>query len=216
MKDNDDGGILSADQVAQLQERYPTPKTPAERREAARLRKQAQRTRDKEKTETKAAMSQAETVEQFWAESLKLADPVKLTEWKARHEYVEALLGDIRTVLEGRSPDEEFLNDVNDEIRSDIKQHGVAGVTVPLLIGKFWQDDPELLAKLTSGDTPSAVFAKFGFLLAIDDYSLHKWEQFLSAQATETATAQPNSNGFTNKIPTALNRRRSIGESNVI
>jgi hypothetical protein len=86
MKENDDGGILSAEQVAALQEKYPTPKTPAERREAARLRKRAQRTRDKEKAETKAAMSQAETVQQFWAESLKLVESEKFAMWQVREE----------------------------------------------------------------------------------------------------------------------------------
>ena len=39
--------ILSPEKVTALQEKYPTPKTPAERSEAARQRKRDQRARDK-------------------------------------------------------------------------------------------------------------------------------------------------------------------------
>jgi hypothetical protein len=180
MKENDDGGILSAEQVAALREKYSTPKTPAERREAARQRQRDKRARDKAEKETQVAMSQAETIEQFWSEARKTLDSTTLSEYQSRQTYVEALLGDIRTCLEGREPDIEFVSDVEEEIRDDIKEHGVTGVTVPLLIGKFWQD-PALLAQLTNGDNPSAIFAKFGFLLAVDDYTLHKWDQFISA-----------------------------------
>lgn len=124
-----EGGILSAEQLMALREKYPTPKTPEERREAARLRKQAQRTRDKEKAEIKAAMSQAETIQQFWAESVKTADPEKLAGWKARQEVVETLMGDLCTVMDGRSPDEEFPEDVDKQTRADIAAHGEVAVT---------------------------------------------------------------------------------------
>jgi len=80
MLENDDGGILSTEQVAELREKYPTPKTPAECKEAARQRKRDQRARDKAEKETQAAMSQAESIEEFWAESLKLADSEKVSE----------------------------------------------------------------------------------------------------------------------------------------
>jgi hypothetical protein len=182
--------ILSSEQVTALQEKYPTPKTAEQKREEARQRKREQRARDKATKETRTAMSQAEDIQQFWAESLKTADQGKLAEWQTRQEYVEALLGDIRTVLEGRAADAEFITDVADEIRANIKEHGITGVTPILLIGQFWKH-PELLAKLTSGDSPSAIFATLGFLLAVDDYSLHKWEQFLSLRAVQTAIPQP-------------------------
>src|SRR6266852_2463162 len=96
-------------------------------------------------------LNATEMVQEFWAASITKADPVKLAELKARQEYVVAILGDVRTVLEGHSPDAEFIEDVDEEIRNDIKEHGVAGVTVPLLIGKYWQE-PETLAKLCGGD----------------------------------------------------------------
>lgn len=146
--------------------------TAAEAREKERLRGIARRADAK----VRESMSEAETIEQFWAESRKLLDAAKLAEWQARQEYVEALLGDIRTVLEGRSPDEEFVEDVDDEIQEGIKIHGVAGITVPLQIGQFWKD-PALLPQLTSGDTPSTIFARFGILTAVSDYTQHRWEQ---------------------------------------
>jgi hypothetical protein len=181
-------GILTAEQILALQ--TPQQIEAAEAREKERLRGIARRAEKK----VLDSMSKAETIQEFWAESRKLVDAAKLAEWQARHEYVEALLGDIRTVLEGREPDAEFITDVDDEIRADIKEHGVTGVTVPLLIGPFWRD-PELLAKLTSSDdSPSAVFAQFGFLLAVDDYTLHKWEAVI---ATHRKQPQPANMGVT-------------------
>jgi hypothetical protein len=169
-------GILTDEQVAALQ--TPQQIEAAEARERERQRG-IQRRAD---AKIRESMSAATTIQEFWAESRKLLDAGKIAEWQARQDYVEALLGDIRTVLEGRSPDEEFASDVDEEIRADIKEHGVAGITVPLLIGKFWQNDPKLLERLTHGDSPSAVFAKFGFLLAVDDYSQHKWDEFMAAR----------------------------------
>jgi len=180
VRENDDGGILSVERVAQLQERYPTPKTPEERREAARLRKQAQRTRDKEKVEIKAAISQAETIQEFWAESLKTADPAKLAEWKARQEQVEAQLGAMRDVIEGRAFDDEFIEDVDRDMRDVLREYGECGATPVLLLEKFWQD-PETLAQLTKDENATAIFAKFGILMALPDIRVHQWEQFITA-----------------------------------
>jgi hypothetical protein len=164
-------GILSAEQVAALQ--TPAQLEAAEARERERLRG-IQRRAD---AKVREAMSQAPDIQSFWLESRKTLTAQQIFEWQTRQDYVEALLHDIRTVIDGSAPDEEFAGDVDEEIRADIAQHGVAGVTVPLLIGTFWQQ-PQLVERLTTGDSPSAVFAKFGFLLAVDDYSQHKWDEF--------------------------------------
>jgi hypothetical protein len=165
-----------------------TPEQAAARKAADAKRKRDERARKKTEAATQATQDQlarAETLEQFWAASITKADPAQLAEWRARQEYVEAVLGDIRTVLEGRTPDFEFIEDVDEEVRADIKEHGIAGVTAPLLIGRFWKE-PETLGKLTSGaDTPSTIFAKFGILTAVDDYSLHRWDSFVAAYRRE-------------------------------
>jgi hypothetical protein len=168
-------GILTAEQVLALQ--TPAQKTTADQREQERLRGIGRRTNAK----VRESMAQAETIQEFWAECRKLADPQKLVEWQTRQEYVEALLGDLYTVLEGRPPDREFIQDVDDELKSDIAEFGEAGITPILLIGKFWQN-PDLLAQLTSGDTPSAIFAKFGFLVSLPDLKIHQWNEFMAAQ----------------------------------
>lgn len=167
-------GILTAEQVLALQ--TPAQKTTAEEREQERLRGIARRADAK----VRESMSQAETIQEFWVESRKLADATKLTEWQTRQEYVEALLGDLRTALEGRSPDPEFIQDVDDELKSNIAEFGEAGITPILLIGKFWKN-PDLLAQLTSGDTPSAIFARVGVLVALPDLKIHQWNEFMDA-----------------------------------
>jgi hypothetical protein len=168
-------GILSNEQVASLQ--TPQQIEVAEARERERLRGVERR----KEAKVLESMSQAETIQEFWMESRKLADPQKLVEWQTRQEYVEALLGDLYTVLDGRSPDEEFIQDVDDALKADIAEFGEAGITPILLIGKFWQN-PDLLAQLTSGDTPSAIFAKFGFLVSLPDLKIHQWNEFMAAQ----------------------------------
>lgn len=166
--------ILTPEQVLGLQR--PDQIRSAEERAKDAERKRAERARAKIRAET----AKSESIEAFWQESRKSLDPDKLVEYQARHDYVEALLGDIRTVLENQQPDTEFIADVENEIREDIAQFGVAHVTVPLLIGEFWKN-PEQLARLTNGDTPSAIFAKFGLLIAIDDFTFFtKWTPFLS------------------------------------
>lgn len=134
---------------------------------------------------TTMEIAAVETLQDFWAVSLKGLDEKKLAEWSMREEYVLNLISDIKTVMEGRSPDDEFEADVIDEIKDDVKQYGIAGITVPALIGNFWRN-PELLNRLTSGDSPSAVFAKFGILLAVDDHTLHRWEQFVQGKKTNS------------------------------
>jgi hypothetical protein len=133
------------------------------------------------------SMSQAETIQEFWMESRKLADSTLLSKWQTRQDYVEALLGDLYTVLDGRSPDREFIQDVDDELKSDLAEFGEAGVTPILLIGNFWKE-PDLLVQLTSGDTPSAIFAKFGFLVSLLDLKIHQ-NEFMDAQIATPVNA---------------------------
>jgi hypothetical protein len=201
-------GILSSDQVLALQ--TPAQKTTAEQREQERQRGIARRADAK----VRESMSKAETIQEFWAESRKLADPQKLAEWQTRQDYVEALLGDLRTVLEGRAPDPEFIQDVDDELRADIAEFGEAGVTPILLIGKFWQK-PNLLAQLTSGETPSAIFARFGVLVALPDLKVQQWAEFIAAQQpTQLREAQPG-NGYTTLqcACNAITGRESVPQS---
>lgn len=167
--------ILNDDQVAALQ--TPQQIETAEARERERLRGIQRRAEKKVLDST-----QAETIQEFWMESRKLVDATLLSKWQTRQDYVETLLNDLYTVLEGRSPDQEFIRDVDDELKADIAEFGEAGVTPILLIGKFWQE-PDLLAQLTSGDTPSAIFAKFGFLVSLPDLKIHQWNEFMNAQA---------------------------------
>jgi hypothetical protein len=175
-------GILSSEQVAALQ--TPQQIEAAEARERERLRGIARRADAK----VRESMSQAETIQEFWMESRKLADPTMLSKWQTRQEYVEALLGDLHTVLEGRSPDQEFIQDVDDELKADIAEFGEAGITPILLIGKFWQD-PNLLAQLTKDDSPSSLFAKFGVLVALPDLKIHQWNEFMDAQIAASVNA---------------------------
>jgi hypothetical protein len=96
-------GILTAEQVLALQ--TPAQKTTAEQREQERLRGIERRADAK----VRESMSKAETIQEFFAESLKLADPEKLEAWRARQEDVEAQLGAMRDCMEARAYDEEFI-----------------------------------------------------------------------------------------------------------
>jgi hypothetical protein len=133
----------------------------------------------REKAEIKAAISQAETIQQFWAESLKVADPEKLTVWKARQEEVEGQLGAMR--LEGRAYDDQFIDDVDRDTNDMLREFGEAAATPVLLVGKFWQD-PELLGQLTKNENATAIFAKFGILVALPDMRVHQWTEFVRSR----------------------------------
>jgi len=133
--------------------------------------------------------------EEFWAASRKSADAGQLKQWEERQDFVLSLIGDINAVRTGEVPDEYFEADVVEEIADDVKEFGVCGITVPLLIGNYWMQ-PQLLAKLTNGDSPSHIFAKYGFITTIDDWTLHKWEEHLASQKALTNLVQPAGNGY--------------------
>lgn len=191
--------ILTPEQITAIQNKG---LTPAQQDAAERRKKDADRKRlERQSAKIIEQMSALEDIHQFWAESRKLADPQKLVEWQARQEYVKALLVDLHTVLEDRSPDPKFIRDVDDELKADIAEFGQTGVTPILIIGKFWQES-NLLAQLTSGDSPNAIFAKFGILVALPDLKIHQWNEFVAAE--QPAKAQPG-NGFTTLQCTSCN-----------
>jgi hypothetical protein len=200
-------GILSAEQVLALQ--TPQQIATAEARERERLRGIARRAEKK----VLDSMSEAEDIQQFWAESLKLADAQKLAEWRERQECVLDTMHWMESWMSGTynvSPSEtEYyvgIEEGDEDLRRDIAEHGVCGATPVLLVGKFWQDSA-LLAQLTNSERrvaggsgmPSAIFAKFGILTALPDLRVHQWEQFMARHraATSPATPPPPGNGYT-------------------
>jgi hypothetical protein len=170
----------TAEQLAQLRADYEAATDPKiKERYRGRLRR-AESSITKAAKATETELAQVETIQDFWNLSLRGVDQTQLNVWKARREEVEGILYDIQLVLEGKQPDAEFITDVDDEIRADIQEHGIADITVPILLGKFWLK-PELLAKLTSGEeTPSSVFARFGILIGLPDIRLHQWDAFIA------------------------------------
>lgn len=175
----------------------------AERKRAERLEVRVA----KETAEVRKELFALETIHDFWAASQAKASPEKMTKLKDRQEDVEAIRSDIRIVLDGHSPDPEFIDDVDDEIQADVKAYGVVEITAPVRLALYWRDsmpaqlggrywhDPALLAQLTSGkETPSTIFAKFGILTALRDDILHEWKQFKFhnwKQFKRTRPAQP-------------------------
>ena len=154
--------ILIPEQVLALQR--PDQIRSAEVRAKDAERKRAERARAK----IRAEMAKSESIEAFWQESRK-----SLGAGEARRvPSSPRLCGSSSRRYPHRTwrpqPDMSSSQMSKPRFKEDIAQFGVAHVTVPLLIGEFWKD-PDLLARLTNGDTPSPIFAKFGFLLAVDD-----------------------------------------------
>lgn len=147
----------------------------AARKEKERLRGAARRKAKKEKKEAE----RTQTIHEYWTTMLKSVDAGQLKKWQERQEFVLSLIQDINNVLTGAVPDAEFFQDVVEEMKNDVEEFGICCITVPLLIGPFWTE-PKLLAKLTSGNSPSANFAKYGYLTAVDDYTKYKWEAHLA------------------------------------
>jgi len=195
--------ILSVEQITAIRGNAPqqveTANEASQRREKERLRGQQRRADAK----VLDSMSGAETIQQFWAESLKLADAQKLAEWRERQECVFDTLHWMESWMDGTynihpSETEYYvgIEEGDEDLRRDIAEFGECGVTPILWIGPFWQD-PDLLAQLTSGDTPSAVFAKFGILTALPDLKIHQWEQFMARhRAATTPATPPPGNGY--------------------
>jgi hypothetical protein len=85
----------------------------------------------------------------------------------------------MRDVLEDRAFDDQFIDDVDRDTKDMLREYE-CGATPVLLLEKFWQD-PETLAQLTKDENATAIFAKFGILMALPDIRVHQWEQFITA-----------------------------------
>lgn len=170
----------TAEQLAQLRAAYEGATDPKEKEKfRGRLRRAKSSIAEAAKA-TQEEINAIDTIEGFWAASLSGVNPEKLAGWTARQNYVEALLRDANMVLDGKQPDEEFVEDVDEEIQDDIREHGIAGITGPLLYEKFWLNST-MLAKFTNGpDTPTSIFARFGLVVGLPDFLTHKWNAFIA------------------------------------
>jgi hypothetical protein len=204
--------ILSPEQVLALQ-------TPQQIKEAeARERERQRGIERRREARVEKALESVETKEALWELNRTLLSETELTALQERQSDVFDLTFAMRKFVDGTyeqttaEEDRVPLEAIAEEVEIEIKR-GV--VTMELvLLGDYWKTP--LYTERFQGTDPDSVFARLGLVVSLPSHSVYNFQQFLSAQATETATAQPNSNGFTNKIPTALNRRRSIGESHVI
>ena len=152
-------------------------------------RKRDERKKAREKKQRLAVEKESETVHEYWAASVKSADPVKLVEWKARQEEVEAQLAAMRDCMEGRAYDDQFILDVDDDTKAMLEKYGEAGVTPVLLIPKFWQE-PNTMALFTKTDATS-VFARYGILIGLPDIRVYKWKGFIASRR-ESPTVPPS------------------------
>jgi hypothetical protein len=153
-------GILTPEQVERIK---------------ARERKRKQRANEK----SAAASAQAETPESFWKRNREVSNQTRIAELKEREAYVFALLSDIRTVMEGRSPDEQFAADVEEEIKADVAEHGICQMEVYLL--EFWKR-PDTFAMLCQRGDATSIFTRYGLVTAILGHRLAEWEKWLQSR----------------------------------
>jgi hypothetical protein len=169
----------------------------AKRREALKekdkLRKREERARDKQQAEVHDAMSKAETLQDFWAESLKTADLPKIAAWRERQERVLDTLHFLDENLNGTydvSQDDTecyvSIEEGDEDLRQDIAEHGICAVTVIGLLGKFWQQ-PELLEKLTKPGDATSIAALYGIITAVPDIRVHQWDAFVAKHRSKNA-----------------------------
>jgi hypothetical protein len=200
-----EGGILSAERVAELREKYPNPRMPKtleEKREADRIRQQKRRARKKAE-----ASGLEEDPDAFWECHIAKADPVKIAAWREQQDYVFELLFDMQLVMDGRASDPKFIALVVEDIESDVAEHGICQMEVYLL--EFWknkntfadlvrrtpsQASRELSEKIDKetaagtyldkwkGDDPTSIFVRFGLVTAIPGHRLHGWREWLASQ----------------------------------
>ncbi len=165
------------------------------------LAKEAKRKRDaraRKKVEQATAASRdelnsAETIQEFWAASVKTADPQKLAAWRERQERVLDTLYFLDANLNGTydvSPDDTAcyvsVEEGHEDLRRDIAEHGICAVTVIGLLGKFWQQ-PELLEKLTKSGDATTIAALYGIMTAVPDIRVHQWDDFVAKRRSKNA-----------------------------
>jgi hypothetical protein len=121
--------------------------------------------------------------EHFWQLNRKaLANESQIAAYLEREQVVFDFLEDIRTVMEGREPDPEFITDLEAEIRADVAEHGICQIEVALL--EFWKDR-EVFASIIQREGPTAIFARYGIVVAIPDHRLHAWNEWYSPRNLE-------------------------------
>lgn len=149
------------------------------------LKRDAERKRlERQRAKTKAQFDSIQSKEDLWKMNRALLSQQELAALLEREDFVFALLNDIRTVTENRSPDEEFAADVVAEIEEDVKQRGV--VTMELvLLGNYWQ--MPLYSERFQGTDPDSVFARLGLLIALPSHSVHSWDEFIAVFQTANA-----------------------------
>jgi len=87
----------------------------------------------------------------------------------------------MREAVEGRAPDELYIDDVDRDTKDMLKEYREVAATPVLLLGQFWQDS-NLLAQLTKDENATAIFAKYGILVALPDLRVHQWQQFIAVE----------------------------------
>jgi hypothetical protein len=180
-------GILSAEQVQAIRgdtpQKVETVEQAAERRAADALRKREDRAAAKAAKEFDSTMSGIETIRDFWALSRTGLTPEKLAAFQEQQDLIAHLLVEMTASLDGKT-DAHQIQETDLDVAAAIDCYGIANVTVPMLLDKFWLEE-DFLNRLTSATTPSAIFAKFGFLTAVPDYSLHLWNDFAARHASK-------------------------------
>lgn len=192
MSEHDDGGILSAEQVTALREK-------AERREAARLRKQKSRVKvatAKKLAAQREAMNAASTPDEFWAISIATFPEEKIAAWKQRQERVLDIIYWIEEMVKGTydaSPDneEEYVSpeDGNADLNADLAQHGQCDCHGILMLGEFWKNSSRMAVRYVD-DRPDSVFAKTGIVTGIPSHWVEKWREFYQGYRLRKAKAE--------------------------
>jgi hypothetical protein len=160
--------------------------TPAER-EAARLRKRAQRERER------AAKGPVEelTVHVFWEKNREVANQDHIAELRERQERVFDLLSWMEEAINGTLPpetDELFVSveEGSADLAVFVKEHGECAMEVYLL--EFWKS-PNTFAALMQSEKVNAAtkaFVRFGLVTGIPAYRLHEWDTWYASQQPST------------------------------
>jgi hypothetical protein len=162
-------------------------KSREERLEKDRTRKKDERARAKVEAEFQNKMKDVTTIQSFWDLSRSGLTPEKLAAHREQQGLISQLLIEMQRCLDGKADDLQIA-ETNLDVEAAIECYGgIANITAPLLLPEFWLNESDL-NRLTSGETPSAIFAKFGFVTAVPDYSLHQWNDFVARNRASVAS----------------------------
>jgi len=184
--------ILSPEQVLALRGNTPQTVESPEQANARRAKDAARKRVERDHARVEKEMAEVEDIQSYWAKSRALADPAQMQPRLVRQEEIFDTMHWMEAVMSGTydvDPSEtEYyvgIEEGDEDIKRQLREFGMVHATPILLIGKFWQE-PELLAQLASGDTPSAIFAKFGILTALPDLRVHQWGEFMARHRAAT------------------------------